>query len=43
MKVLLCIPEAIEPNRLPTIDAIHISILLSSSSEFAFVVLVLAN
>jgi Kef-type K+ transport system membrane component KefB len=37
------VPRAIEPNRLPTVDAIRISILLAGGGEFAFVVLALAD
>lgn len=37
------VPRAIEPNRLPTVDAIRIAILLSGGGEFAFVVLALAE
>ena len=37
------IPEQFEPNRLPTVDAIRISVLLSGGGEFAFVVLALAD
>jgi Kef-type K+ transport system membrane component KefB len=37
------VPREIEPNRLPTVDAIRISILLAGGGEFAFVVLALAD
>lgn len=37
------VPKQVEPNRLPTVDAIRISILLSGGGEFAFVVLALAE
>jgi hypothetical protein len=37
------VPRAIEPNRLPTVDAIRISVLLAGGGEFAFVVLALAE
>ncbi len=37
------VPRSIEPNRLPTVDAIRISILLAGGGEFAFVVLALAE
>jgi len=37
------VPEAVEPNRLPTVDAIRVSILLAGGGEFAFVVLALAD
>jgi Kef-type K+ transport system membrane component KefB len=37
------VPPRVEPNRLPTVDAIRIAILLSGGGEFAFVVLALAD
>jgi len=37
------VPEQVEPNRLPTVDAIRVSILLAGGGEFAFVVLALAD
>jgi Kef-type K+ transport system membrane component KefB len=37
------VPKWIEPNRLPQVDAIRISILLSGGGEFSFVVLALAQ
>ena len=37
------VPRAVEPNRLPTVDAIRIAILLAGGGEFAFVVLALAD
>jgi Kef-type K+ transport system membrane component KefB len=37
------VPRRLEPNRLPTVDAIRIAILLSGGGEFAFVVLALAD
>jgi hypothetical protein len=37
------IPRQVEPNRLPTVDAIRMSILLAGGGEFAFVVLALAE
>jgi Kef-type K+ transport system membrane component KefB len=37
------VPRWAEPNRLPTVDAIRIALLLSGGGEFAFVVLALAE
>lgn len=37
------VPEQFEPNRLPTVDAIRVAVLLSGGGEFAFVVLALAQ
>ena len=37
------VPRTLEPNRLPTVDAIRIGILLAGGGEFAFVVLALAD
>jgi voltage-gated potassium channel Kch len=37
------IPPRFEPNRLPTADALRVSILLSGGGEFAFVVLALSE
>lgn len=37
------VPREVEPNRLPTVDAIRIAILLAGGGEFAFVVLALAD
>eukprot|EP00980_Cylindrotheca_fusiformis_P007541 scaffold1561_cov129-Cylindrotheca_fusiformis.AAC.33 len=37
------VPKWIEPNRLPPVDAVRISILLAGGGEFSFVVLALAE
>jgi hypothetical protein len=37
------VPKQVEPNRLPTVDALRIGILLSGGGEFAFVVLAVAE
>jgi Kef-type K+ transport system membrane component KefB/voltage-gated potassium channel Kch len=37
------VPRWMEPNRLPTVDAVRLSLLLSGGGEFAFVVLALAE
>lgn len=37
------VPHWMEPNRLPTADAIRVSLLLAGGGEFAFVVLALAE
>lgn len=37
------IPKRFEPNRLSTVDAIRVSVLLAGGGEFAFVVLALAD
>lgn len=37
------VPREVEPNRLPTVDAVRISILLAGGGEFAFVVLALGE